>query len=75
VLTEVYQVAGREQHRQFPKTGKDLWQAFRKAGGKGWFAPSLQACLKAIRSHAKPNDVILVMGAGSIDGVARKLAW
>lgn len=73
ILNEVYQVAGRERHKRFPKTGKDLWQAFKKAGGKGWFAPTLAATEKAIRAHAKPNDVILVMGAGSIDAVARRL--
>lgn len=73
ILTEVYQVAGREAHKAYSKTGKDLWVAFKKAGGKGWFAPTLENCESAIRKYAKANDIILVMGAGSIDGVARKL--
>lgn len=61
ILTDVYKVAGREKP-VISKSGKDLWVAFQKAGGKGWYAPTLKSTESVIRKNANANDVILSGG-------------
>ncbi len=71
VLAEVYDVAGREEAE--PVTTKAWVEPLRAAGRSAEYAPTLAAVADAIRTLAQPGDVVLVVGAGDIDTVARQL--
>lgn len=70
VLTEIYDVLGREDSEDV--SGAELAEAVRAQGGQVEFIPELAEVEKFLRKQ-KDTDVILIMGAGSIDNVARKL--
>lgn len=78
VLAEVYDVAGREASRGQEEEGKVTtrnWVPALTSRTKDvTFAPTLDAVSNALRSTARPGDVVLVVGAGDIDTVARQLA-
>lgn len=70
-LTEIYDVAGRELGEKI--SGADLARALRERGKRVRFDPTLPVLISALRETAVPNDVILIMGAGTITDVAGKL--
>lgn len=70
VLSEVYEVAGRNEFAG--KTSKDLADAIQNVKDVH-YAENLETAEKLVRDLAKPEDVIVVMGAGDVDIIARKL--
>ncbi|MBX4191850.1 MAG: UDP-N-acetylmuramate--L-alanine ligase [Candidatus Doudnabacteria bacterium] len=71
ILPEIFDVAGREHGEDI--SSKQLVDELNKKGAKATFMPTLDAAEKLIREKAKDFDVILLMGAGDIDLMARKL--
>lgn len=73
ILSEVYQVAGRNEFAG--KTSKDLVAAIKKLGkpNEVHYAENLDKAENVIRDNVKSNDVIVIMGAGAVDSLARKL--
>lgn len=74
ILSEIYEVAGRNETEN-EISSKDLVEAVKKQNSKLTvsYASSLNKAEKLIREKQKDFDVILIMGAGDIDEVARRL--
>lgn len=72
VLAEVYDVAGRED--QDLVTTADWVAPLRAAGRAVTYARTLEEVSATLRAHARPEDIVLVVGAGDIDTVARRIA-
>ena len=80
ILSEVYGVAGRTEEKD-RVSSKDLIDAIiarnaacsRHTGATYTYAPDLASAEKMIRDIVQPNDVVLIMGAGNVDRVARNL--
>ncbi len=73
IVSEVYDVAGRDEEREEISSRK-LVEAINDRGiVEARYARDLDQAEQMTRKLAKPNDVILIMGAGDIDEVARKL--
>jgi UDP-N-acetylmuramate--alanine ligase len=70
ILAEIYDVPGREEEKDADVTGQTLAKAI---GAKASYAKDLDDAEKQLRQRVQPNDVVLVMGAGTIDQVARRL--
>ncbi|MEK7102552.1 MAG: Mur ligase family protein [Patescibacteria group bacterium] len=85
VLNEIYDVAGREEGRDHDVTSKKLADEIRrhceesgKAGRRSnpvviEYTATLDDAESWLRAHIKKDDVVVIMGAGDIDAVARKL--
>jgi UDP-N-acetylmuramate--alanine ligase len=71
IIPEIFDVAGREHGE--PISSKDLVDELSKQGVKATFAADLDETEGLIRQKAKDFDVILLLGAGDIDNLARKL--
>lgn len=72
ILSEVYDVAGREEAGD--ATSVEPWVVqLRERGTTATFAPTLEAAEHEIREQATPDDMILIAGAGTIDRVARRI--
>ena len=73
VLTEIYDVAGRSQVHDV--SSKDLVDVISKndPGKDVRYAQDLSAAESHLREIVQLGDVVLIMGAGDIDEVARKL--
>lgn len=69
VLTEVYDVAGRDMARNV--TSKDIFDKMKKKNA--YYAPTLDDAQELIEKHLTPNDILVIMGAGDIDSLARSL--
>ena len=72
VLAEVYDVVGREEGE--PITTETWVELLRSSGRRATYAPTLAAVADAIRTQVEPDEVVLIVGAGDIDTVARDLA-
>jgi UDP-N-acetylmuramate--alanine ligase len=74
VVSEIYHVAGREE-QESKISSKDLVRAIAERGGVDTvvYGGDLEKTEKIIRKKAQEFDVVLVMGAGDIDQVARNL--
>ena len=72
IIPEIFDVAGREHGENV--SSQDLVNEIQKQGGQAQFAQDLNEAEKLIRQQAKDSDVILMMGAGDIDSLARKIA-
>lgn len=73
ILAEVYEVTGREE--ESPRvTTRDWVEELRRAGRPAEYAPTLERVEQAVRAQAREGDVILFVGAGTIDRVARRFA-
>lgn len=73
ILAEVYDVAGREDVGD-ETTTRSWVERLRAKGRNVTYAADLADVAGRIRSLARPHDVILVVGAGDIDTVARSVA-
>jgi UDP-N-acetylmuramate--alanine ligase len=75
VLAEIYEVAGREDST-LKISSRDLARAIQDRGGvdEVLYTSDVDDTLSKVRKRIKDFDVVLVMGAGSIDEVARRLA-
>jgi len=71
ILSEIYDVAGRTSGEDKQMSSKDLLKEIKKK--EVLFAKNLDETKSLIVKSAKSNDVVLIMGAGDIDGVAREL--
>jgi len=72
VLSEVYDVSGREEAGDTTST-KDWIPLLRERGATVTYAPTLEVVEEQIRERVTPDDVVLLAGAGTIDRVARRL--
>jgi len=74
VLAEIYDVAGRNEEHNV--SSRDLVEAISKndPGKDVHYAQDLSAAESHLREMVQPGDVVLVMGAGDIDEVARRLS-
>lgn len=73
ILNEIYDVKGREREEDSEISSEKLLvdvQGKRDERQHQWYARSLDEVSQLIRTHALPDDVILVMGAGDIYKVA-----
>ncbi|MDP3685902.1 MAG: UDP-N-acetylmuramate--L-alanine ligase [bacterium] len=73
VLAEVYDVAGRED-TALRVTTRDWVDELRKLETEAQYAATLPELEALLRQQARPDDVLLLTGAGTIDSVARRLA-
>jgi UDP-N-acetylmuramate--alanine ligase len=71
ILPEIFDVAGREHGEQI--SSQDLADELNKKGAKAAFAKDLDEAGEMIKAKAQNFDAILLMGAGDIDLLARKL--
>ena len=74
VLSEIYEVTGRTEEKF--ESSKDLADQVRNRGrnGKVLYAKDLGEAEDHLRYAVQKDDVIVCMGAGSIDSIARKIA-
>jgi len=75
VVCQVYDVVGREQDGQRTIGGQELAQAIQKLNPlkEIYYAPDLEQTEKILREKIQPNDLVLIVGAGDIDQIARSL--
>ncbi len=71
IIAEIYAVAGRLEVAG-EISSKDLVEAVQKRGKDVSYAPDLASAETQLKALIKPTDVVLIMGAGDIDEVARK---
>jgi len=77
VLSEIYDVEGRDTTQDADVSSKDLVDAIlRHDADRGVtrlveYAPNPEAAVRRITDLAKTGDIVIVMGAGDIDGVGR----
>lgn len=73
IIAEIYDVAGREEEGD--QTTTQTWvEPLRRARREVVYASDLDKVAAQIHARVRPSDVVLVVGAGDIDSVARKLA-
>lgn len=74
VLTEIFDVAGREQGENI--SSKDLIEPIKARGkvGEVFFAESPKNAEEKLLQIIRPDDIIIVMGAGDIYKIANQLA-
>ncbi len=70
IISEIYHVEGRVAD-EGEVSSLDLVKAI--ASGKVTYARNLTEAETQLRSTIKPGDIVIVMGAGDVDQVARKL--
>jgi UDP-N-acetylmuramate--alanine ligase len=73
VLAEIYDVPGREEKEYADVSSQKLIEALPPSDRVRSYAVDIADAERQIRDLAQPNDLILVMGAGTIDKVARNL--
>ena len=71
ILPEIFEVAGREHGERV--SSQHLVEELRKAGETASFAADLAETEKMIKAKISEFDVILMMGAGDIDTLARRM--
>ena len=74
IISEIFDVAGREQAQDQDISSRDLVRELRKCGKNAAYAADLRDCEKMIREIAQNYEVIIIMGAGDIYKVADALA-
>ncbi|MBU1126091.1 MAG: UDP-N-acetylmuramate--L-alanine ligase [Patescibacteria group bacterium] len=74
ILSEVYRVTGRTEE-EF-EGSKELAEAIERRGKIDTvkYAKDLKAAEDELRDLVEPEDIVVIMGAGPIDNLARKLA-
>ena len=73
IISEIYEVAGRTEQKY--ETSVDLVEKIKTRGTVHvQYAQDLKEAENYLRDCVQKNDVIFCMGAGAIDGLARKLA-
>lgn len=74
IVQEIYDVAGREEAENKSVSSQQLVDVLVQRGGAVKYTKDDVATETAIRKLVQPGDVVLIMGAGTIDVVARNLA-
>jgi len=76
ILNEIYDVAGRDAEKN-QISAKQLVESIIKTGQlkseQIVYSPDLSTTEKLIQENVKPHDLLLIMGAGEIDEVARRI--
>jgi len=72
VICETYFVRGREEIK-VTKTAKDLADAISNPNNKVFYGENLEKTGQIVREQIKEGDVVIFMGAGDIDSLARGL--
>lgn len=70
IITDIY--AAREQNT-FNITSKDLVEKIKSLGKQSIYIQDFNDIAKYIKERACPNDLILTMGAGTVNEVAKKI--
>ena len=73
ILAEIYDVAGREDNTTAGVSSRKLVEDLKKRKVAVSYAKDIETAETMARQKATTNSVILVMGAGTIDAVARHL--
>ncbi len=71
LLTDVYSPSGREPERAY-RSSHDLVEAMARPGAS--YVPEAAAARAGLLAELRPGDVVVVMGAGPINALARQLA-
>jgi len=71
ILHEIYDVAGRKYSGDEKVSSNDIVKEINK--DNVIYSDSFEKTKELINSNLKPNDLLLVMGAGEIDKIAREL--
>jgi UDP-N-acetylmuramate--alanine ligase len=71
IVPEIFDVAGREHGETV--SSRDIVEELKKQGEDAYYTEDLQKAGELITNMASQFDVIIMMGAGDIDGLARKL--
>ncbi|MEN9557757.1 MAG: hypothetical protein RL141_126 [Candidatus Parcubacteria bacterium] len=73
ILVEIYDVPGREEVEYADVSSIKLLETLPPSNHPRSYAPDIADTERQLRKIARSNDLILVMGAGTIDKVARRL--
>ncbi|HLD27752.1 MAG TPA: UDP-N-acetylmuramate--L-alanine ligase [Patescibacteria group bacterium] len=75
IINEIYDVAGREQDGVRTVTGQNLAAEIQKVNPSKEiiYSPNLAETQKRLLKKVKKNDLILIIGAGDIDEIAREI--
>ncbi len=73
IVSEIFDVAGREDSRDQDISSRDLTEEIKKSGKNSVYAKDLTECESMIREKAGKYQAIIIMGAGDIYKVADKL--
>jgi UDP-N-acetylmuramate--alanine ligase len=75
IISEIYDVAGRTTQSDQKASSKDLVDAIKKSDSSKniTYAPDLNTAEKALKEKIEPENLVIVMGAGNVDVVARNL--
>lgn len=73
ILAEIYDVPGRKEETDAHVSSRQLLEAIGPASGIRSYASDPEDAERQLRAIIQPNDLVLVMGAGTIDRVARNL--
>jgi len=74
ILAEIYDVAGREEGEDQSISSKDLVKSITRPNADYvTYAPDLESAEQILKDKIKPEDIVIIMGAGDVDNVARKL--
>mgnify|MGYP001608792288 CR=1 FL=1 len=76
ILSDIYDVAGREEVTDQDVSSEKILEAIKVSGGAGeyFYSGDLATTERLAREIIKESDVILVMGAGDVDIIARHLS-
>ena len=75
IISEIYDVVGREQGQDQDVSSQDLVREINQRLGeeKAFYAKDLKQTQHLILEKINQNDIVLIMGAGDIDDLAREL--
>lgn len=74
IIMATYAVPGRDDAPSNAATGRTLAEAIRSRGRRAQYADTHPEAVAFIKRAARPNDVIIIMGAGDIHDLAVQLA-
>jgi UDP-N-acetylmuramate--alanine ligase len=72
LLVEVFSVAGRDNPKDFA-TDRHWVEILKQKGKEAYFAEDLYMAEKMLRETETTDEILLFVGAGSIDGLARSI--
>ena len=73
VLNEIYNVPGREQTQYQDVSSRDLVKEIKKRNREVIYTATLEETKERILKIIKPDDILLIMGAGDIFKIGKEL--